>query len=78
MYFNEFFSDTFTTFQFKHFLKPFKISQWFQPQLVLISRYAIGNMQSIDRHQGIEFGTLEKGYSESGFEINRVIMGIWT
>ncbi|MCA0131011.1 DUF5686 family protein [Winogradskyella alexanderae] len=75
MYFNEFFSDKFSTFQFKHFLKPFKISEWFKPQLVLISRHAIGNMKSIDRHQGISFGTLDKFYSESGFEINKLLFG---
>lgn len=73
MYFNEFFSDKFSTFQFKHFLKPFEFSQWFKPQLVLISRFALGNMQSIERHQGIEFNTLEKLYSEAGFEINKLL-----
>ncbi len=75
MFFNEFFSDRFTTFQFKHFLRPFKISDRFKPQLVLISRYALGNMRSIDRHQGITFNTLDKIYSESGFEINKLLFG---
>lgn len=75
MYFNEFFSDKFATFQVKHFLKPFKFSEWFKPQLVLISRYALGSMQSIDRHQGITFNTLDKLYSESGFEINKLLFG---
>ena len=32
-------------------------------------------MSSIDRHQGIEFNTLEKLYSESGFEINKLFFG---
>ena len=41
MYFNEFFSDRFATLQFKHYLKPFKISEWFKPQLVLITRHAL-------------------------------------
>ena len=75
MYFNEFFSDRFATFQFKHFFKPFEFSQWFRPQLVVISRYAVGNMQNIDRHQGLSFGTLDQVYSESGFEINNLIFG---
>ena len=75
MFFNEFFSDRFATFQFKHFLKPFKITEWWQPQMVLISRYAIGDMKSIEQHQGIEFDTLDKLYSESGFEINNLIWG---
>ncbi|MCH7525354.1 MAG: hypothetical protein IIC74_10245 [Bacteroidetes bacterium] len=75
MYFNEFFSDRFAIFQIKHHLRPFNISPWFKPQLVLISRFAIGNMNNIDRHNGITFGTLKKGYSESGFEINKLLFG---
>lgn len=75
MYFNEFFSDKFSTLQLKHFFKPFKIAERFRPQLVLISRHAIGDMNSIDRHQGIAFNTLKKLYSESGFEINKLFFG---
>ena len=75
MYFNEFFSDRFTTLQLKHFVKPFKITERYRPQLVLISRMAIGDMHNIERHQDIEFGTLSKGYSEAGFEINKLLFG---
>ena len=75
MYFNEFFSDKFSTLQVKHAFKSFKISDRFKPQLVLISRYAVGNMNSIGRHQGIQFGTLDKLYSESGLEINKLLFG---
>ena len=73
MFFNEFFSDRFATLQLKHFLKPFKISEKYQPQLVLISRMALGSMHDIERHREIEFGTLRKGYSEAGFEINNIL-----
>ncbi|WP_047548310.1 hypothetical protein [Psychroserpens sp. Hel_I_66] len=75
MYFNEFFSDRFATLQLKHFVKPFRITERYRPQLVLISRLAIGNMHDIERHENIEFGTLSKGYSEAGFEINRLLFG---
>ena len=75
MYFNEFFSDRFATLQIKHFVKPFKITQRYQPQLVLISRFALGDMNHIERHQNISFGTLDKGYSEAGFEINKLLFG---
>ena len=75
MYFNEFFSDRFTTFQIKHFFKPFKITERYQPQLVLITRYALGDMDHIDRHQNVSFGTLNKGYTESGIEINKLLFG---
>ncbi len=75
MFFNEFFSDKFTTFQFKHALKPFKITERFKPQLVFISRYAIGGVDNIERHQGINFESLEKGYTESGLELNKLLFG---
>ncbi|MFD2551740.1 hypothetical protein ACFSQP_07930 [Bizionia sediminis] len=75
MYFNEFFSDRFVTLQWRHYFKPFNIAARFKPQLVLISRFAIGNMSHIHKHQGIQFGTLNKGYTESGFEINKILFG---
>jgi hypothetical protein len=75
MFFNEFFSDKFATFQFKHYLKPFNISLHYKPQLVLITRYAIGDMKNPERHQNITFGSLKKGYTESGFEINKLLFG---
>ncbi|WP_370477180.1 DUF5686 family protein [Tamlana flava] len=75
MYFNEFFSDKFATLQLKHFLKPFTISPRFKPQLVLITRYAIGDMKNPERHQNVTFGSLKKGYTESGFELNKLLFG---
>ena len=75
MFFNEFFSDKFSTLQLKHAFKPFKISDRFKPQLVLISRYALGDMNSINRHQNISFNTLNHLYSESGLEINKLLLG---
>ncbi|OEK09240.1 hypothetical protein A8C32_10965 [Flavivirga aquatica] len=75
MYFNEFFSDKFATLQLKHFLKPFNISQRYKPQLVLITRYAIGDIKNPERHQNVTFGSLKKGYTESGFEINKLLFG---
>lgn len=75
MYFNEFFSDRFSILQVKHFVKPFRITKRFKPQLVLISRMAIGDMNNIERHEDITFGTLSKGYSEAGFEINKLLFG---
>ncbi|SDR67983.1 hypothetical protein SAMN04515667_0251 [Formosa sp. Hel1_31_208] len=75
MYFNEFFSDRFATLQIKHFVKPFKITERYRPQLVLISRFAFGDMSNIERHQNIEFSTLSKGYSEAGIELNKLLFG---
>lgn len=75
MFFNEFFSDRFATLQLKHSLKSFNISKRMQPQLVLISRFALGDMDHIERHQEIEFGTLNKGYYEAGLELNKILFG---
>lgn len=75
MFFNEFFSDKFTTVQIKHFLKPFHITTRYKPQLVLITRYAIGDMKHPEKHEDVTFGSLKKGYTESGFEINKLLFG---
>lgn len=75
MYFNEFFSNKLSTFQLKHKLKSFEFSQRFKPQLVLISKFAIGDMANPEYHNGITFNTLDKGYFESGVEINKLLLG---
>lgn len=75
MFFNEFFSDKFTTIQLKHYLSPFKFSKRFKPELVLITRYAIGNIKNPERHQNVTFNSLKKGYTESGFELNKLLFG---
>lgn len=75
MYFGEFFSDKIASVQLKHRLKPFIISSKFKPELVFNSRHAIGDFKDVGNHQNITFNTLEKGYSESGFEINKLLFG---
>jgi len=75
MYFNEFFSDRFAMFQAKHRFKPFKIGRKFRPELTLISRFAIGDADDIQRHLGQQFNSLKHGFSESGFEINKLFAG---
>ncbi|WP_055446950.1 DUF5686 family protein [Lacinutrix mariniflava] len=75
MFFNEFFSDRFATLVVKHYIKPFHITSYFNPQLVLITRYAVGNMNNISRHQSVNFSTLKSGYTESGLEINKLLLG---
>ena len=75
MFFNEFFVDTYGAIQIKHHFPKWDVTPWFQPQFTLISRHAIGDMRDIERHEGIAFSTLEKGYSEIGFEANRLFYG---
>jgi hypothetical protein len=75
MFFNEFFSDKIAIGQVKHEFAPFKIASFLQPELVLISRYAIGNLTDQQQHLNVDFQTLEHGYLESGFELNKLIFG---
>lgn len=76
MYFNEFFSDRLAMLHIKHQFRPFRISKDFQPELVVISRHAIGNMDHLEKHQNIQFNTLDHGYSEFGLELNKILSGL--
>jgi hypothetical protein len=75
MYFNEFYSDKFVTLQLKHKLSPLNMSPWLKPELVFIYRYALGNLNNINRHENLNFNTLNQGYSEAGLEINKLFFG---
>ena len=75
MYFNEFFSERFATLIFRHRLKAFDISPRFKPELVFLTKMAIGDFKNIDRHENIAFNTLEKGFTESGIELNKLLFG---
>ncbi|WP_347373833.1 DUF5686 family protein [Aequorivita sp. Q41] len=75
MYFGEFFSDKLTTLQVKHSLRRFQLSNKWKPELVLITRHALGAMQNREEHIGIPFNTLEQLFNESGFEINKILYG---
>jgi len=75
MFFNEFFSDKIAIGQVKHEFVPFKIAPYLQPELVLITRYAIGDLSDKQQHVNVDFQTLEHGYLESGFELNKLLFG---
>ncbi|UJH90514.1 DUF5686 family protein [Antarcticibacterium sp. 1MA-6-2] len=75
MYFNEFFSDRQAAFHIRHQLRPFFISNKFQPEMVLISRHVIGDFRNINAHKNVNFNTLEHGFSEAGLEINKIFLG---
>ncbi|WP_299678124.1 DUF5686 family protein [uncultured Dokdonia sp.] len=78
MFFSEFFSDRLFTAQLKHRLAPFNISKRFKPEMVFISRFAIGDISNPEDHLDIQFGSLREGYTETGFEINKLIFGFGT
>lgn len=75
MYYNEFFSDRQVSLHVRHQLRPFRISNYFQPELVFISRYVIGDFENPEAHQDIIFDTLNHGYAESGIELNKILAG---
>lgn len=77
MRFNEFISDKYVMFQVKHkFYKRLKITKKLQPQITLVSRAAIGNLENPINHTGFTFKTMKKGYFESGLEVNRIYKGL--
>jgi hypothetical protein len=75
MFFGEFFSDRFGALHLRHALNPFDITDKFRPELILISRAAIGDVSDQNKHVGINFKSLEDGFMESGFELNKIFKG---
>ncbi|HMI07660.1 MAG TPA: DUF5686 family protein [Flavobacterium sp.] len=75
MYFNEFFSSEYAMFQLKHGFKRMKLMRKVKPSLVLVSRMAYGTMGKPEQHSGIDYKTLEKGFFESGIELNQIYSG---
>ena len=75
MYYNEFFSSRYAMLQIKHGLNRFTIFRKIKLSPMIVTRVAWGNMDHKEEHQGIEFNTLEKGYYESGVELNEIIYG---
>ncbi|MFM9988611.1 DUF5686 family protein [Flavobacterium sp.] len=76
MYFNEFFSNKYAFFQLEHQFPKFQISKRIKPVFSLITKYGVGSLDNADRHLYINFKTLEKGYMESGFELNQIYRGL--
>ena len=75
MYFNEFYSSRQAMFHMRHQLPPLRVTESIQPELVLISRHAIGDHDGDEDHIGVEFGSLKEGYNEVGMELNKLFLG---
>ncbi|MAZ25919.1 MAG: hypothetical protein CL868_02430 [Cytophagaceae bacterium] len=78
MYFGEFFSDRVLMGEIKHRLRPFNLGRRLKPEMVFITRYAIGDIKNPEKHLDVDFGSLKHGYTESGFEINKILFGFGT
>ena len=76
MFFNEFFSNEYAYFQFKHGFSRVTLFKKVKPSLVLVSRMAWGNLQKREQHIGLDYKTLNKGYFESGIELNQIYKGL--
>jgi hypothetical protein len=76
MYFNEFFSSEFMSFQFKHGFNRISLFKKVKPAIDFVTRMAWGSMKNQENHIGIDFKTLNKGYFESGIELNQIYNGL--
>jgi hypothetical protein len=76
MFFNEFFSSEHLSFQFKHGFNRIYIFDKLKPSLDFVTRMAWGNMKNPENHIGLPFKTLNKGFFESGFELNKIFNGL--
>lgn len=63
-------------FHIKHGFKRVTIAKKVKPMLVLVTRMAWGDLVNKQDHVGIDFKTMEKGYFESGIELNQIFKGL--
>ncbi|WP_157972894.1 DUF5686 and carboxypeptidase-like regulatory domain-containing protein [Aureibaculum luteum] len=75
MAFNEFISDRYVSIQGRYNFDRFEITKKFRPSLSLISRFAIGSIESASEHYGVSFKKMNKGYMESGIVLNHLFKG---
>ena len=76
MFFNEFFSNKYSLFQIKHAFNRVTLFKKVKPSLVLVSRMAWGDLDNPEKHLGINFKTLNRGFFESGIELNQIFNGL--
>ncbi len=76
MYFNEFFSNKYAFFQLEHEFPKWMISRKIKPVFSIVTKYGLGALDNESKHKSIPFKTLEKGFMESGFELNQIYKGL--
>ncbi|RXR24589.1 DUF5686 family protein [Flavobacterium stagni] len=75
MFFNEFFSSRYVSLQARHTFNKVKLAYKIKPEISVVSRVAFGTMENQNRHIGFTYKTMEKGYFESGIEVNQLFKG---
>jgi len=75
MYFNEFFSSSYVMIHTKFGFKRVQLFKKVKPLMVLVTRMAWGDMHQPEQHLGVDYKTLNRGYYESGIELNQIFYG---
>jgi hypothetical protein len=76
MYYNEFFSNKYTSFQFKHTFNKINLWRKISPEFSIATRMAWGSINTENEHIGLPIKSLEKGFFESGIEANKIYNGL--
>lgn len=76
MYYNEFFSNKYTSFQFRHTFNKMNIWRKITPEFSIVSRMAWGEINNVNQHIGLNFKSLDRGFFESGIEANKIFKGL--
>ncbi len=76
MFFNEFFSSRYLSFQVRHTFNKVKLAYKIKPVVAVVTRLAFGTIDAPQQHEGFEYKTLEKGFFESGVEVNQIFKGL--
>lgn len=71
---NEFVSDAYISFFFSQSTGTlFKVKKWMKPELVFVHNLGFGWLNDPQRHEGIGFKTMEKGFFEAGIVLDKFI-----
>ncbi|MBL7885904.1 MAG: carboxypeptidase-like regulatory domain-containing protein [Flavobacterium sp.] len=76
MYYNEFFSNNYVMLQGRHTFNRLKLAYKINPEISIVTRTAFGTLKHPEQHQQFAFKTLEKGFVESGIEMNKIFKGL--
>ena len=75
MFFNEFFSSKYVSFHVKHTFNKVKLAYKIKPLISVVTRMAWGTMDKPEQHIGLQYKTLDRGFFESGVEVNQIFKG---
>jgi hypothetical protein len=76
MYYNEFFSNKYASLQLKHTFNKINIWRKITPEISVVTKMAWGQINKENQHIGLPFKSLEKGFFESGLEVNKIFNGL--